>query len=222
MENKDKRCCLIGLGAGGHAKVLIDVARSTGTYEVVGLLDANPGLIGTTVLGVPVLGGDEMLSHVWHEHNVDAFFVGVGDNDSRRRLFDLGVGTGIPPATLVHGSAVVSSSAIVGLGCAILAGAVVGVSVRLGVNCIVNSAAVVEHDCVIGDHSHLAPNASLAGSVAVGEAAHVGLGASILGGLVIGSKAVVGAGAVVTSNVGEGTTVVGCPARALVSSSLNN
>lgn len=225
MKNRESRSFLIGLGAGGHAKVLIDAAHSTGAYEVVGLLDANPALIGSTVLGVPVLGGDDMLPSVWREHNMAAFFVGVGgvgDSDPHRRLFELGVRTGIQPATLVHASATVSSSATVGPGCAILAAAVVGVSVRLGANCIVNSAAVVEHDCVIGAHAHIAPNASLAGSVAVGEAAHVGMGASVLGGIAIGSKAVVGAGAVVTSDVEEGTTVVGCPARVLVSSSVKN
>ncbi len=227
METDDKgpRSSLIGLGAGGHAKVLIDAAHSTGAYEVLGLLDANPALIGTTVLGVPVLGGDDMLPRVWREHSMTAFFVGVGgvgDSGPRRRLFELGVRTGIQPATIVHASATVSSSATVGPGCAILAAAVVGASVRLGANCIVNSAAVVEHDCVIGAHAHIAPNASLAGSVAVGEAAHVGIGASILGGIVIGSKAVVGAGAVVTNDVEEGTTVVGCPARVLASSSEKN
>jgi UDP-2-acetamido-3-amino-2,3-dideoxy-glucuronate N-acetyltransferase len=49
----------------------------------------------------------------------------------------------------------------------------------------------------------------------VKRGASVGSGATIMCGVTIGERAVVGAGAVVTKDVGDGTTVVGNPAREL-------
>ena len=51
----------IGIGAGGHAKVLLESLQARGDVEVVGLLDSDKKLHGTSVLGVKVLGGDELL-----------------------------------------------------------------------------------------------------------------------------------------------------------------
>ena len=51
------------------------------------------------------------------------------------------------------------------------------------------------------------------------EGASIGSGATILGGIRIGRDALVGAGAVVTRDVAAGETVVGNPARPLVSAS---
>ena len=48
------------IGAGGHARVLLDALLLAGA-EVLGLLDADPALKGAAVLGYPVLGGDEVL-----------------------------------------------------------------------------------------------------------------------------------------------------------------
>jgi UDP-2-acetamido-3-amino-2,3-dideoxy-glucuronate N-acetyltransferase len=51
--------------------------------------------------------------------------------------------------------------------------------------------------------------------VQVGDGATIGSGAIVLGGVAIGAGALVGAGAVVTSDVPDGETVAGVPARAL-------
>ena len=56
-----RRLPVIGLGAGGHAKVVIDALRAGGAYDVVALLDADAKTWGTRVLDVPVTGGDAML-----------------------------------------------------------------------------------------------------------------------------------------------------------------
>lgn len=52
---------VIGLGAGGHAKVVIEILRLMGNCECVGLLDPKRALWGTKVLNVPVLGDDSLL-----------------------------------------------------------------------------------------------------------------------------------------------------------------
>jgi sugar O-acyltransferase (sialic acid O-acetyltransferase NeuD family) len=208
---------LIGFGAGGHARVIIELIRGQADYELAGLLTPDSSLHGSTILGVPVLGNDDLLPALYQQ-GIQNFVVGVGgtaDNMPRKRLFEFALWVGMHPVTLMHSQAIVSPSAKVDPGTVILAGAILNAGASVGSNCIVNTGAIIEHDCVIGDHVHVATGARLAGMVRVEDGAHIGIGASIKQGLTIGVGAVVGAGAVVVKDVAPGKVVVGVPARPL-------
>lgn len=205
------------LGAGGHARVVIELLRAAGGFELDGALDPRRELWGTEVDGVPVLGGDELLPER-REAGVTGAAVALGgarDTSPRRRLYELVLSTGLRPVAAVHPAAIVSPSAIVGDGPTIMASAVVGAAARLGDNVLVNTGAIIEHDCVIAAHAHVATGARLAGGVSVGEGAHVGLGACVNEGVRIGAGATVGSGAVVVRDVQPGAVVAGVPARPL-------
>lgn len=210
----------MGLGAGGHAKVLIELLRGRG-WEIVGLTDTDAARWGGLVLGVPVLGGDEELTRLGAggRRSFDAAFVAVGtprgDTGPRRRAWDLLRRHGFEVIGGVHPTAVISPSATLGPGAQILAGAIVQADARVGANVLVNDGVIVEHDDVIGDHAHLASGARLAGGVTIGEGAHVGLGAVVREGTRVGRNAIVGAGAVVLTDVPDGAVVVGVPARVI-------
>ena len=60
MSDGQPTSCVI-LGGGGHARVLIDAFLASGGHGPVGILDQDPALWGKELLGVPVLGGDELL-----------------------------------------------------------------------------------------------------------------------------------------------------------------
>jgi acetyltransferase-like isoleucine patch superfamily enzyme len=57
----------------------------------------------------------------------------------------------------------------------------------------------------------------LAGDVRVGDRSWIGIGASVRQGVRIGDGVIVGAGAAVVSDVPDGLTVVGVPARPMSS-----
>jgi sugar O-acyltransferase (sialic acid O-acetyltransferase NeuD family) len=208
---------VLGVGAGGHAKVVIEILAADSVYEVIGLLDAERGRVGTSMHGIPVLGGDDLLDQQYHG-GVSHAFIGLGgaaDNGPRRRLFEKVRAVGFDVVTVVHPHAVVSPSATLGRGATVAANAVIGPDASLGENVIVNTGAVVDHDCSVGSHVHVAIGARLASGVVLEDGVHVGAGATVLQGLRVGEDAVIGAGAVVVRDVEPGVVVVGVPATTL-------
>lgn len=203
---------VIGLGAGGHAKGLVEILVGMG-YETASLLDAKKELVGSKHMGIPVLGDENLLPEL-AASGVEYFFIGVGTNsENRKRLFNLGCSYGLKPLSLIHRSAIISPSANVGFGLSALALSVINADVRIGSNVIVNTGAIVEHDCIIENHVHIAPGACLCGGVRVGEGALVGARATVLRGVTIGKEGIVGAGSVVTRNVAPLSVAVGIPAK---------
>lgn len=206
---------VVGIGAGGHAAVLIEAILAAGAAEIVGLLDADPNRHGSHVLGIPVLGNDELLPKL-RDAGVTHFFNGIGsvrNTSLRERVFENALRIGLQPLDVIHPTATISPSASLGPGVTILARAVVGTRAKLGQNVLVNTAALVEHDCEIGDHVHIASGAILTGAVRLGRGVHVGAGAVVLQGLRVGNTSVIGAGAVVVRNLEPSMTVVGVPAK---------
>jgi len=208
---------VIGLGAGGHAKVIIEILRQRGEFEIVGLLDANSEVHGATVLDVPVLGDDSMMPELF-ARGLRHAFVGLGatgDNRPRAALYTQAKDEGFEVIAAIDPRSIVSPSAVIGDGPIVMAGAIINAGTRMGDNVIVNTGAIIEHDCTIGNHVHIATGVRLGGGVTILDGAHVGLGAGIRQGARIGRNAVVGAGAVVIHDVADNTTVVGVPARPL-------
>jgi len=206
---------VVGLGAGGHAKVVIEVLRLLGGYDVVGLLDADRERWGSEVLGVPVLGDDGLLAEMY-DQGIRTAFIGVGmvkSSEPRRRLYEQIRRAGFETPAAVHPQSIISPTAKIGAGPTVMAGAVINANARVGDNVIINTGAIVEHDCVIGSHVHIATGARLAGDVRVEEGTHIGLGASVREGIVIARNVVVGAGAVVIGDVPANVMVTGVPAR---------
>ena len=206
---------VVGVGAGGHALVVVEIVQQIDRYSIVGLLDADPKKKGTELLNVPILGDDSLLPDLY-ERGVRQAFVALGSvgiGSRRRNVYELLIQLGFEVIAAVHSSAVVSKSARLGNGVTVMATAVINANSQIGHNVIINTGAIVEHDCVVGDHVHVATGARLAGNVTVGTGSHIGAGSVVLQGRTIGENSIVGAGAVVVRDVPDDVVVMGVPAR---------
>ncbi|MBF0250967.1 MAG: NeuD/PglB/VioB family sugar acetyltransferase [Alphaproteobacteria bacterium] len=205
--------CVI-LGGGGHAKVLIECMRTQDGIQPDGILEQDETLVGKTVLGVKIMGCDDMLEDL-KEAGYDTFVVGVGQiraTPFRKVLFDKAVSSGLTPLTVRHGSAIVSPTALVEDGAQLLPGCIVNAQARIGRGGVINTHAVVEHDCEIGEFAFVAPNATVLGAAIIAPGAFVGAGAVVFQGVRVGENAVVAAGAVVRHDIPAGGLAVGVPA----------
>lgn len=200
---------LLVIGGGGHAKVVIDVARAAGFNPVAAL---DPGTIGSFCNGVEVVGNDDRAPELFVS-GLRSCVVAIGDNRLRCRIAERLQEIGFALPALIHPSAVVSPSATIGDGTVVMPLAVVNADAEVGRLVIVNSAAVVEHDCVLRDGSHVAPGTRLGGCVTVGREAMLGIGSAVRPEARVGDYAVVGAGSTVVADVPASCVAVGTPAR---------
>ena len=203
----------IVLGAGGHAKVLVDILQEKG-QEILAICDADFLKEGTKLLGVSVYGSEEFIFRQKPERIFLVNGLGsIGNGIARTDLFLRFKQQGYSFATIVSPHACVSRNAGIDEGTCVFQGAIIQAGSRIGRNVIVNTRASVDHDCIIADHCHIAPGVTLSGNVTIGEGAHIGCGATIIQGIRVGRRSLVAAGSVVVRNVEEETTVMGIPAR---------
>lgn len=195
------------IGAGGHARVVYDALRASGSEVWVLVRDDRPPA-DLRFVDCEVRSPIEFsLGEPQHVH------VAIGQNHIRLRYAKMALAHSKVLLTVLHPRSTIAQTTLVGAGTFVGAGAIIAPGSTIGTGTIINHAAVVDHDCRIGDFTHVAPHSTLGGGVTVGSEVLVGAGAVVLPGRRIGDRAIVGAGAVVTRDVPEGVTVVGAPAK---------
>jgi sugar O-acyltransferase (sialic acid O-acetyltransferase NeuD family) len=190
-------------GAGGHAKTVLEMAQAIGAFRIAGIIDDNPALAGTSILGVAVLGTRELLPQLSAQgiHLAANGVGGIIDIGVRVRIFEHLAASGFAFPILRHPRATVEPNARLADGVQVFANAYVGSQAILHECSMVNTSAVVSHDCEIGAYAHIAPGALLAGHVHVGARALVGMGVTAIIGLKIGAGARIGNGAILLADV---------------------
>jgi perosamine synthetase len=192
-------------GAGGHAKVVIATLQAA-DHKVMGIFDDDANKIGTSILGVPVIG--TMADSP--KFKVKKAVIAIGGQKARERIAKA---YQFEWMTVIHPDALVHPSVKIGKGTVVFAKSIIQPDVTIGDHVIINSGVILEHDCVVGNYCHLCPGSKLAGNVSVNEGAMVGMGANIIPGKKIGAHSVIGAGSTVITDVKPYTVVAGSPAH---------
>lgn len=198
---------LVIIGAGGHGKVIADLAWKTGRYPSILFLDDDENLKSS--MGIPVTGKS---ADVFSYLSMSDIFVAVGNADIRKAQMRQLLAAGAQIPVLIHPDAVIGANAVFGPGTAVMAGTVINPDAVIGKGCIINTCASVDHDCRIGDYVHISIGARLAGNVKIGEKTWVGAGAVINNNISVCAGCMIGSGAVVVKTITTAGTYAGVPA----------
>lgn len=201
---------MILIGYSGHAFVVYGILNAAGK-KITGYCDNEEKKYNPFALQY---FGNENNATAFAAIQQHGFFIAIGDNAIRQKIYTAFSNKNLYPANVIHPSSVIDSYAsIAAHGVMIAANATINPLAKIGTGVICNSGCIIEHECVIGNFTHIAPGAVLCGNVKVGNNSFVGANAVIKQGIVIGNKVMIGAGAVVLKNVPDNVTVIGVPAQ---------
>lgn len=188
-------------GAGGHGKVVANIAKLNGYEDIIYVDD----------------GIDKFLSfESFLQKNLKIpIALGVGSNPIRQKVYKKCIDKALEVKTLIHPTAVISDNTSIDEGTVVMANAVINTDTVIGKCCIINTSSVIEHDNVIGDFVHISPQVACAGDVKIDDCTHIGIGSCIIQGIHIGSHSIIGAGSVVVKNIEKKTLVYGNPGKVI-------
>lgn len=209
----DARPCIL-LGAGGHARVLLALARAAG-IPLRGVCD--PALASQGIRawqGTEVLGDDDIL-HTLPPEEV-RLINGIGpvlQSRTRETIFKRLRDRGHDFPVLIHPRAWIADDVILGQGVQIMAGAIVQPGCHIGDNTVINTGSIIDHDCRIAAQVHIAPGAALCGGVTVSEGAFIGSGATVIQQIHVGAGSIVGAGTTLVRDLADNTRAISAVVR---------
>ena len=202
MNNKKR---LIGIGAGGHTKMIVDILNDNKNYKLIGLIDKSDR---NNYLNIPIIGSDKDLKHLIK--SVKNIFIGVAHLDNTKKnksIFNKIKKIGYNVISVCHKTAIISKTSHYGEGIKVFARGIINSGSTIESNVLVNTGSIVEHDCHICSHAQIAPGAILGGDVYVGEGSIVGMGARVIQGVKIGKYCMIGAGSIITKDVPNNTVI---------------
>ncbi len=204
---------MILIGYSGHAYVVCGILHAAGR-TVTGYCDMiekdnNP-------FNLIYLGNEKDPASL-EALREQGFFISVGDNKARKKIYDHFDGLKLFPGNAIHPSAVIDHTVNVEPhGVMISAGVCINPLSVIGLGAICNTGAIIEHECRVGNFAHIGPGAVLCGNVTIGDHTFVGAGAVIRQGVTVGNNVVIGAGAVVVKDIENDQVVIGNPSRLLI------
>ncbi|MBD3627922.1 acetyltransferase [Cyclobacterium sp.] len=196
-------------GYSGHAYVIIESLLDAG-YAIAGYFDKAEAEFNP--YNLPYFG---------FEKEVDVrcivgdrlVFPSIGDNSIRENLIDFFNSFALKQFVLKDPSAVVSSTATLGVSTYVGKGVLVNAQSIIGGGVILNSGSIVEHECKLGDFVHIAPGAVLCGNVKIGNGSFIGANSVVRENNSVVGGALIGAGSVVTKNITKNGIWFGNPVR---------
>ncbi len=138
---------LLIVGAGGHGRCCLDIARDMNIFENIALLDDNH--INEKINDCDVIGSvDEMNSYYPEYTNI---FIAIGNNKIRNKLMLQAQEMGYSLPILKHSRSIISQYALIGNGSVIFPNAVVEANAVIKGGCIIAANSVVNHDAYIDE-----------------------------------------------------------------------
>lgn len=206
------------VGAGGFGPEVAWAARMLNrvhpTYELAGFCDDDPAKRGLHFDGLEVLGRPEQAVAALGDR--PWFLCAVGDNALRASMVERLLALGWTPATVIDPTVYVAEGVVVGDGSYVGAGSILSPHAQIGAHVIINHHCSIGHDSLIASFAQVSPGGRVSGHSVLDEGALLGSNAVVAPGRRIGRFATLGACSFAMTDIPDGATAVGIPARVTV------
>src|SRR4051794_5215024 len=98
-------------GAGGQARVLLELMDRASICPIAGIVDDNVELHGTKIDGINVLGPMEKVGSLARVYRIHRAVIAMGDNALRKKFAEHARANGLRLPVLIHPNAIVSPTA---------------------------------------------------------------------------------------------------------------
>ncbi|NCX98285.1 MAG: acetyltransferase [Planctomycetia bacterium] len=203
---------IIIVGAGGFGREVLQWARHAWPEHVgkiVGFLSDDPHALDGHAATLPILGSPADFEPRFG----DGLVLAIGIRGVRRQVAERLAARGARFLTLIHPTAIVADTAVIGVGTVICPYAVVSDAVRLGRFVLVNYHASLGHDASAGDFAVLSPYATLGGNACIREDVFLGLHAAVGPHVTVGPRSAIAAGSAALRDAPDQCLVYGVPGR---------
>lgn len=161
---------LLIVGAGGHGRSCLDIARKQDCYHEICFLDDK--LDGRTINDCKVIGSFLDMDKYCNEFR--NIFIAVGNNVFRKQLFNIARACGYNIITLISPDAKVSAYAKIEEGTVVFDNVVIETNATLGKGCVVTSNATINHDAVIENYCLVYSNSVIRPNTLIGSLSRIG------------------------------------------------
>lgn len=200
---------IVIIGAGDLGKEIVwlieDINKRQPTYLILGFLDDDREKTGAEFYGYKVLGGTEQLKELSAKMPLSAV-VAIQDGSVRKKIVEE------HPEfsrweTIIHPTAVIASTSVVGKGSIFFPQVTVSVDSRLGSFGLYYIHSIICNDCKIGDYVSVMSGASISEHVEIGDECFFAAGACVYPHKKIGNNVEVAVEATVEKDYEEGSRV---------------
>ena len=153
---------LLIVGAGGHGRCCLDIARET--YDEVSFLDDCH--VGKQVNDCKVIGTIDEMSSFYLEYT--KIFIAIGNNEVRKKLSKQAKEIGYEIVTLISKRASVSQYASIDSGCVVFPFVVIEPNAVINKECILTANTTINHDAIINEYCLLYSNTAIRPNATIG------------------------------------------------------
>ena len=159
---------LLIVGAGGHGRCCLEIAKAMQDFQVISFLDDNGS---QKINDYPIIGSiDEMSSYYGEYENI---FIAIGNNAIRKKLSKKAKEMGYNLVNLIHPAATMMD-AVIGEGCVCFPGVVIESQAKVGDGCIITSNSVINHDAALEDYVLVYSNTTIRSNTFIGTETRIG------------------------------------------------
>ena len=208
---------VIVVGAGGFGREVIEIFQDINKimmeWEIIGFVDDDKKLQGSTINGFPVLGDIDWL--IANAKSEIACVIAVGNPIIKKKIADkLDLG-GIKFVNAIHPTVIMSEFVKIGKDVIICAGSILTVNIKIGNHVLLNLNCTVGHDAIIEDYCSMMTAVKINGNDHLHMGVFIGTGATLINDVSVGCWSILGAGAVVVKDIPENVLAVGIPAKSI-------